>query len=300
MDRAGKLAKQLSGVELEVIFRSVKRGDPQNLARQELEGRNRTTVNRAFNVVSEFQRRALDRIDDQIGGGIAAKAGYGATLRYVQTMFGKWTAWKRAPETRSEDQGQEENISHDPLADRTLMLLENMWVPEPDQVPIYFMEGGPGFREAEVNGRAFCWTQGIQERMSWDRRAKRQVGKEVLSVVKVWFADVEETEFYEVLRFLEESQGRQITDRYEELQRAMVDYVRRATEYKWGRVNNGLESISRIQAAELGGEKIDEENLYIAPGYALMEEHPRLRGLVEEFKRELRLIVISKTTPDSS
>ena len=80
----------------------------------------------------------------------------------------------------------------------------------------------------------------------------------------------------------------------------MVDYVRRATEYKLGRVNNGWESISRIQGAELGGERIDRENRYIAPGYTLMEEHPRLRGLVEEFKRELRLIVLSNAKPDSS
>lgn len=186
------------------------------------------------------------------------------------------------------------NLSTNQLWAIVSPIVESMWVPNPDEVPITLFERGSGFRTAVVRGRQFCWTQGMQERITSDTRGKGQIVKKFIGVEKVWYSNSEESVLLGVLQFLEQSQGKPIVHRYEELQESVIDYVRSSIRYQRGRVDSGWDSISKIWAAEQGGEKFDRENPYIAPGYTLMHEHPRLSGLVEEFKKDLRQIILSR------
>lgn len=123
---------------------------------------------------------------------------------------------------------------------------------------------------------------------------KPLITKQVLTVEKVWLSDGEEAEFNQILRFLEDTRRRSIVNQYERLQSAAVDFVKSSVRYKFGRIYSDLDSIRKIWAAEQNGEKFDRGNPCIAPGYRLMHEHPRLSGLVEEFKRDLRQIIFSR------
>ena len=171
-------------------------------------------------------------------------------------------------------------------------IIDSMWVPSPDEVSISF-EGGPGFRTAKVGGLQFCWTQGMQERITSGSRGKRPIAKKFLGLKKVWFSDSEEAAFFDVLRFLEEARGRPIVARYEKFQGAVIEYLKSSIRYQRERVESGWNSINDIWAAERTG-KINREDPYIAPGFTLMHEYPHLDGLVEEFKKDLRQIVFSK------
>ena len=114
-------------------------------------------------------------------------------------------------------------------------------------------------------------------------------------VEKVWFSDGEEKDLLGALRFLEETRGKPIVNQYEELQKSVVDFVKSSVDYKFGRNYSGWNPISKIWAAEQVGEPFNKEDPFIAPGYTLMHEHTRLSGLVEEFKRELRRMVLNWT-----
>lgn len=185
------------------------------------------------------------------------------------------------------------NLSTDELWAIVSPIVESMWVPNPDEVPISF-EGGPGFRAATAGGRQFCWTQDMQERITSDRRGNGQLIKKFIDVEKVWCSDSEEAILLAVLQFLEQSQGKPLVQRYEELQESAIEYVRSSIRYQRGRIYSDLDPIKKNWAAEQNGEKFDRENPYIAPGYTLMHQHPHLSGLVEEFKRDLRQIIFSR------
>jgi uncharacterized protein YqfA (UPF0365 family) len=94
MDRAGKHVHPLTDDELRTVFRMVTAGGSQEEARQHLHGRSRTTVNRALNVVCQFERLNLITLNDAEAQHIAGAAGYEATIHYVQTLFLKWKVWK--------------------------------------------------------------------------------------------------------------------------------------------------------------------------------------------------------------
>jgi len=180
------------------------------------------------------------------------------------------------------------------LVDR---LVEKMWVPEPDDVPIYFIEGGPGFRTAEVRGSHFCWSQGDVEQDRWDGRS--WVTKNVLRVMKVWFTSAEEAQLEEVLKSVDDAQGSGLRQRYRDLQQETVDYVRRAISYQSGVDTSGWPSISTLWSMELAGQKIKLEDPDVAASHALMKNVPMHRGLVEEFRRDLQLAVLRQVETPS-
>lgn len=98
MDRAGEKAQPLTGDELKVIFELVSLGSGQSETQKHLPGRNRTTVNRAYNVASEFACQGLADLDDSKASSIAGKAMYNSTVQYVQRIFLQWKAWKDTKE----------------------------------------------------------------------------------------------------------------------------------------------------------------------------------------------------------
>jgi hypothetical protein len=117
----------------------------------------------------------------------------------------------------------------------------------------------------------------------------------VLTVVNVWSTDAKAAQLQQVLKSVDDDQGGGLGQRHSDLEQEMVDYVRRAIEYKWGVSTGGWPSIASLRAAELGGALFNPNNPDIADSYALMNDAPRLRGLVEEFKRDLRIAVVRET-----
>jgi hypothetical protein len=96
MDRAGQQASPLTADESKVIFATLKSGQGQEKARQRLPKRDRATVNRAYNVVAEFERRGITTLDDRTAKEIADGAKYSATVSYVQDLFLRWRTWHSA------------------------------------------------------------------------------------------------------------------------------------------------------------------------------------------------------------
>ena len=90
----GRTAKRLTVDEQKVIFDGVSRGEVRGKVREHLQSKGRTTVNRAYNVVAEFERQGLIRLDDAAARDIAERAGYEATPCYAQDLFLRWLAWK--------------------------------------------------------------------------------------------------------------------------------------------------------------------------------------------------------------
>ena len=103
MDRAGEFHTPLGADELASVFESVSSGDDAARAHQTLPGRNRTTIRRAFNVASEFERRNLNTLDPEVVSEIARAAGYSTTSRYVETLFLKWSAWRTRASSTADD-----------------------------------------------------------------------------------------------------------------------------------------------------------------------------------------------------
>lgn len=111
VDRAGQISKQLTEDESKSIFEFVSEGGSHEAARARLPSRNRTTVNRAYNVAAEFRRRALSSLDDATAEEIAAAAMYSTTRHYVQRLFLSWQAWIDNPDSedrQSRHKGQQQ------------------------------------------------------------------------------------------------------------------------------------------------------------------------------------------------
>ncbi len=81
--------------ELKVIFKIVAAGGGQEEARRALPHRNRITVNRAYNVIAELERKDISSHDDITAEKIETEAKYSATTSYVQKVFIHWRAWKQ-------------------------------------------------------------------------------------------------------------------------------------------------------------------------------------------------------------
>lgn len=64
IDRAGQLSRSLSADELRVVFDVVVGQGTRGDARTRLESRDATTVNRAYNVITQFQLRDSTSCDD--------------------------------------------------------------------------------------------------------------------------------------------------------------------------------------------------------------------------------------------
>ena len=93
MDRAGRQSTPLTPDEMSTIFELARNGRGQEEARQRL-ARNRTTVNRAYNVAVEFELRETTSLDNTTADQIAKAAKYGATVTRVKDLFLQWRMWK--------------------------------------------------------------------------------------------------------------------------------------------------------------------------------------------------------------
>ena len=157
------------------------------------------------------------------------------------------------------------------LGNRLDRLVESMWIPNPDHLPLDPAEVASGFHAVDVKERTFCWTQ---------------VGRRV---DRCWFTDAEEQWLLEIIELLPgDSHKRQRLEQYYALQAQAVDYIARCLKYQFGAYASGeLVPIPRLRSAWLGGEVIDENKDQIGDSYRLMNDYPKLRGLVEEFRRNL-------------
>ena len=94
MDRAGKQANPLTPDEMRTIFELASSGRGRGEALQRLAVRNRTTINRAYNVAVEFELRETTSLDDATADQIAKAAKYGLTVTRVKDLFLQWRMWK--------------------------------------------------------------------------------------------------------------------------------------------------------------------------------------------------------------
>jgi len=142
-------------------------------------------------------------------------------------------------------------------------------------MPLDFSGPGSGFRSLPVGAGHLTWQQenGIP--------------------VRFWVTDYEDERLREIFRLLDEAdQGNQIGDRYDRLQSAAVDYIIKTRRYLWGAYMNGdIVPIPRVTAVMLGGQGVNVSLDQFATSYELMDELPRVRGQVEEFRRDLEIAV---------
>lgn len=152
---------------------------------------------------------------------------------------------------------------------------EKMWVPEPDDIPLDFIGPGSGFRSLPVGARHLTWQQenGIP--------------------VRCWVTDDEDERLRDIFRLLEEQdQENQTGDKYDRLQNAAVDYINKTRRYLWRAYMDGdFVPIPKLRAAILGGQGVNVSRDQFATSYELMNELPRLRGLAEEFSRDLEVAI---------
>ena len=94
MDRAGTRATPLTPDEMSTIFELASSGRGREEAQQRLAVRNRTTINRAYNVALEFELRETTSLDDTTADQIAKAASYGVTVTRVKDLFVQWRMWK--------------------------------------------------------------------------------------------------------------------------------------------------------------------------------------------------------------
>ena len=96
-DRAGNLRGPMidDSEELEKLFRVVASDGSREHARKQLDW-HATTVNRAFNVVFEFERLGLSSLDNKDARNIAKIAKYSTNVTFVRRLFAPWRAWRNA------------------------------------------------------------------------------------------------------------------------------------------------------------------------------------------------------------
>lgn len=178
------------------------------------------------------------------------------------------------PEQFSEEKGHHQNWVQEAMVGFIRQIGEKMWVPEPDDIPLDFIDTGSGFRTCVLSGRPFCWEQ------------------ENGTVVRCWLTDAEEVRLREVIGLMGEH-DKEIGDRYQRLQTAAVEYLKKAQRYLWGAYMNGdFVPIPKLRAAMLGGQVVDVSRDAFATSYELMDDLPRLRGLVEEFPRDFEVAIV--------
>ena len=138
MERAGKKVPPLSYEELAVIFELVHSGGRQKQARNSLINRDRVTVNRAFNVVSEFSRMNISQLDEEAAQSIAEKSRYSTTTSYVRRLFLQWRGWlqKGLPSMRDDPLSrvrEEATLRHVArIAETAKTLDEQLHLPNPE------------------------------------------------------------------------------------------------------------------------------------------------------------------------
>ena len=93
MDRAGNRALPLTDDEVRQVFTAVESGVKRQEVIQRLP-RNRTTVSRAYNVAAHFHQLDLTSLDGRAVEDIREKAGYGASVKYVEDLFRRWRGWR--------------------------------------------------------------------------------------------------------------------------------------------------------------------------------------------------------------
>jgi hypothetical protein len=94
MDRAGRKSTPPTPDEIKIIFELASSGGGQEETQRRLAGRDRTTVNRTYNVAVELELRGISNLDSSTAEAIAEAAKYKATVTRVKDLFLQWRAWQ--------------------------------------------------------------------------------------------------------------------------------------------------------------------------------------------------------------
>ena len=256
MSRSGESPRHLTPDEKRVVFEEVRlRGSDHGQALQVLGDRDPTTVRRACKVVLEFETDDLVRLDDQLAAQIRERVGYSTTSKYVTDLFADWRVWKSQRETR--------RLNLDDL-------MQRVWLPDADDTPLNLFVHDSGFHSETVQDHDFSWEQ------------------QGSTVVRCWFTEVEEKWLIEAIEgLLADAQGHR--HRYHELQERASTYVTRAARYRYQiDTETGRVPLKRLDALRVGGMTLSPDNPEMADSLYLMKEGPRLRGLADQFVRDLR------------
>ena len=225
-----------------------------------------TTAHRVLAVKSRMDRGVAPGEMRTQGGWSLSK------VREVEGWINEF--YERHPELLDDEQAHRLNWSHEGMAEFVGQLETKLWVPEPDDVPPDLIDPGSGFRTRVVGGRQFCWSQEDGE------------------VDHCWLTDAEVDRLRAAIRALDgQSQGNRISDRYEGLQAAGLDYITKVRKYVFGVYSGDLVPIRKIRAVLLGGDLIDRSRDQFTLSFELMDDLPRVRGQVEEFWRDLQVAV---------
>ena len=154
-------------------------------------------------------------------------------------------------------------------------LLEDIWLPEADQIPWEMLGDGSGPRSRDLVGRSFFWIQESGE------------------VVSCWITQNQESWLrQEVFRYLSGDQGRRLEERYDELQREVTEYINRAARYDFRVVaTSGDTPIWQVREYLSAPVVINWEIPEVKEALFLISAETRLKGQAEEFRKNLQLAV---------
>ena len=146
-------------------------------------------------------------------------------------------------------------------ARRLRRIICQMWVPEPENVPLDRVPG-VGFYDEDAGGTLFRWEQ-------------RSDGR-VISWVD---ADTERWLYQEFLPLLGDAPAREIAEEWQGLQQDMNRYLNAAAEYQFAlREVGGYPPLDRVRFASPATSALPEDHVEIQEARFLIEEFPRLRG----------------------
>ena len=258
MRGSGNRAPPLTHDEKVAVFKAVARGDSREDVRRALKTRDPTTVSRVFNVAREFENRELKSYCDEVGQKIAETARYSTTEHYVSELFTVWRAWRSSPP-----------MAGSPAVDRMLgNVLSRIWIPDAEKIPIDLGIHGPGPHTESVEGREFSWEQ-----------ADRQV-------VRCWLTAGEEKWLeVELSKLSGAGHPRGFDQLYSELQDRACKYATEAARYRWD-IDTGQGRVPLRQLHPAGGWRPSQNDPEISNSLYLIEEGPRLRGLLDQFVRD--------------
>ena len=262
MSRAGNRVRPLSHDEKMIIFKAVAECESRQSVRHALRDRHRTTVDAAYNVIKEFENRDLTSYSDCVGGAVAKKARYHTTEHYVSELFLAWRAWKSSQATMM--------AAVPATVDRMLdSVLSRAWLPDVEKIPIDLGTHGSGFHTEIVEGREFSWEQ-LNGR-----------------VLRCWLTSEEEKWLEAELSKLSGTGPPEGFDQlYSELQDRACKYATEAARYRWD-IDSGQGRVPLRQLHPAGGMRPNRDDPEILSSLYLIEEGPKLRGLLSQFVRDL-------------
>lgn len=114
----------------------------------------------SLRTIERFRQVAEAIENGQLAGDIAKIGGW--DVKRGRDFLAFYEEFREKISSEEED-GQTDHLRYqnlpvDLLWDIVSPIINSMWMPEPDKVPVDFSEVDPGFRIADVGSRQFCWT----------------------------------------------------------------------------------------------------------------------------------------------